>query len=261
MGAMQTAAERVRALCGRLRIAPNALLSRAWAFALELLFPARANCLGCGDVLGADGEFLCDACQALLLPVHDKKGERCQRCGRPGRWDKRCKTCRDWPDTVALARYAYAYRRPVDRMIRQMKYGGVTMLTDWMGDEILRMLRAEGFPACDLVAPVPMHKSRRRARGFNHAELIARRVALGLGVPMELAVRRTRNTRQQATLSLRRRRGNLRGAFQADARAAGRRVLLVDDVRTSGATAIGCADALMAAGAAAVFVATLAGAD
>lgn len=225
---------------------------------LELLYPSRANCMGCASPLGADEGWLCDECRALLVPIHDLYDERCPRCGRPGRWDK-CRACRDWPPgMIALARSVYVYRRPVERMIRRMKYQGVTVLSEWMGMQITRLLAAEAFPRADMVAAVPMHRRRQRVRGFNHAELLARVVARETGLPLCTALRRSRNTRQQARLTGAQRKSNLIGAFVADESVSGRRVLLIDDVLTSGATALHCADALKKSGAADVFVATLA---
>lgn len=228
---------------------------------LELLFPSRANCMGCGDPLGADAGFLCEECQGWLIPAAKLSREHCPRCGRPGHWDKRCGTCGDWPeDAIALARFRYAYRRPVDGMIRRMKYSGVHMLAGWMGSEIVNLLVDQAFPKIELVVPVPMHARRLRERGFNHAEKIAIVVAERMRCPMENAIRRTRNTRQQARLPYEQRKRNLAGAFVADDRVRGLRVLLVDDVLTSGATALQCAQALKRAGALEVVVATLAGA-
>lgn len=228
---------------------------------LELIYPSRANCMGCGSPLGADEGWLCDECRDQLTPVHDFGGERCPHCGRPGKWDRLCKTCRAWPaGMIELARFAYVYRRPVDRMIRRMKYDSVYRLCDWMGVQIANMLLYEVFPEADLVVPVPMHRRRKRVRGFNHSELIARSVAAQVGLPMADALTRVRNTRQQARLSFSERRRNMEDAFAANADLSGKRVLLIDDVLTSGATAIGCARALRAAGAKQVFLATLAGA-
>jgi len=97
-----------------------------------------------------------------------------------------------------------------------------------------------------------MHPRRLRQRGYNHAALLAEAAARQLSLPVEEALERTRDTAQQARLGGQERRGNQLGAFCVTGDAAGRRVLLVDDVCTTGATAGACADALLQAGASAV---------
>src|SRR6185369_279610 len=107
------------------------------------------------------------------------------------------------------------------------------------------------------------HWRRRWQRGFNQAELLARETARRCGLPMVNAVRRTRSTATQAGLSNARRRQNVAGAFRVSKRGAiaGRRVLLIDDVMTTGATARACALALKRAGAKSVTLVTLARVD
>jgi ComF family protein len=115
----------------------------------------------------------------------------------------------------------------------------------------------------DLVVPVPMHWWRKWNRGFNQAELLARVVARRTGIPVARSLKRGRSTLSQAGLTLSQRRDNLTGVFRVTARnrIEGRRVLLVDDVFTTGATASACAAALKRAGARSVVLLTLARVD
>jgi ComF family protein len=115
----------------------------------------------------------------------------------------------------------------------------------------------------DLIIPVPLHWRRRFQRGFNQAALLAARVARRYAVPVVVAVRRRRATATQAGLSNAKRRANVAGAFEVrrPRAVAGRRILLVDDVMTTGATASACAAALKRAGARYVAVLTLARVD
>ena len=106
----------------------------------------------------------------------------------------------------------------------------------------------------ELVVPVPMHPRRRRRRGFNHSELLARGVAEKLNLPYADALVRTRHTVQQSVLEGAARRTNLRNAFECRVDLTGRRVLLVDDVYTTGTTARECAKALRKAGARNVYL-------
>ncbi len=234
---------------------------RAISAAMDLIYPARANCLGCGSPLGADEGHLCLDCWDLLVPAQNLSMVRCPHCGRPSKSGGRCKGCKRWPsDAIDLARFAYPYRRPVDRMIRRMKYGGVHTLAQFLGTEIANMLISQAFPEADAVCAVPMHARRLRARGFNHAALLARVVADQMRIPCLDALTRTRHTRQQARLDRASREKNMRDAFVADGSVLGKRVLLIDDVLTSGATTVNCALALKKAGADKVYVATLAAA-
>ena len=228
---------------------------------LEALYPSRANCMGCGSPAGADEGWLCAACARLLKPASDLPGPRCPRCGRPVDSARGCETCGDWPDGVlSAARFVYPYRRPVSGMIRRMKYQGVARMADWMAIQMLDVVRRELPGAFDVVVPVPMHPKRLRLRGVNHAAAIARALALRIDVGYLEALTRVRDTAQQAKLSALARRQNLEAAFRSSDAAKGLRVLMVDDVLTTGATALACARALRAADAADVQFIALAGA-
>jgi ComF family protein len=134
-----------------------------------------------------------------------------------------------------------------------MKYNGFFSLA-----EPLAALMARAWPAwqlpVDVVIPIPLHLHRERERGYNQSALLARHLGGRFGWPLaEEALRRVKATQQQAMLGFAERHDNVRGAFAADAGAvAGRRVLLIDDVCTSGATLTAAADALWEAGATAV---------
>ncbi len=229
--------------------------------ALELLYPHSANCLGCDSTLGADEGWLCDECNARLLPLARLSLRRCPRCGCPLHGAKACKLCADWPeDIISFARYAHFYHRPVRRMIAHLKYGGTYALGEWMGVQLSNACIAERFDAPDLIVPVPMHKRRLLERGFNHASLLARALSGHIGVPSDDAcLVRTRDTRQQAKIEKSRRGHSLSGAFLATDRVNGKKILLVDDVLTTGETACRAAEALRLAGATDVQVIALAG--
>jgi len=181
---------------------------------------------------------------------------------------RRCPVCRRVERTFARAVAYGSYDGGLRELVHLLKYNGVRPAAGVLG----RML-AEAITALDpefgqariLVIPVPLFKSRRRQRGFNQAELIAR-AALRLHPAHERwqlatdVLLRTRDTHSQIGLTSHQRRENMRGAFTV-ARAAevtGREVLLVDDVYTTGTTASECARVLRRAGASQVWVATVA---
>jgi len=153
-------------------------------------------------------------------------------------------------------------------LIRLLKFGGVRSIARLMGGrlgEAILQLEAEAASEL-LVAAVPLYVDRERQRGYNQSRLLADEALRWLGrqrpewrlAPAHEVIARVRHTESSFTLSRAGRRRNLRGAFRVRGDVAGREVLLMDDIYTSGATARECARVLMAAGAAKVWVATLA---
>lgn len=148
------------------------------------------------------------------------------------------------------------YTGPLGRTVRALKYRGAVRAVGWLGAALGAEVAAAGWHP-DVVCGVPLHSSRRRQRGYDQAELLARTAALPLGVPYRRLLSRTRPTRPQARLGRAERLGNVRGAF-ASAPVPGASVLLVDDVLTTGATVVACRSALLRAGARQVKVAVVA---
>jgi len=173
---------------------------------------------------------------------------RCAACDAPARERAVfCAAC-----AIAVERSfdrgaPFLYGGPVAQAITRFKYGPVPELARPLGALLAAAARERAF-SVDAVVPVPLHPTRLFERGFNQAALLARPVARALGVPLRArALARTRPTEKQAELDRSARLQNVRGAFRAR-RAMGERVLLVDDVRTTGATQNACAEALRAAG-------------
>lgn len=133
-------------------------------------------------------------------------------------------------------------------VIHALKYDGRQSVAPPLA-RLMAAIACETLAGADLVVPVPLHRARQRARGFNQAEDLAR----GLGRPLALVLRRIRATRSQVELPAAERSGNVRGAFALrrpfDPRVRGATIVLVDDVATTGATLEACARPLLAAGA------------
>jgi ComF family protein len=151
---------------------------------------------------------------------------------------------------------AAAGLNPLAVAVQRLKYGGRRPIAEALG-----VLLAERYPFADdaLLVPVPLHRRRLRARGFNQALLLAQALGRRRGLPVAIrGLRRVRDTRAQPGLAAIERRRNLAGAFAVakDVTLAGRHVVLIDDVLTTGATANACAGVLRAAGAARVDVYT-----
>jgi ComF family protein len=166
-----------------------------------------------------------------------------------------CPECATWPAALTHARYAYVLRPPADDLVHALKYEGWRELAALMGDAVARLV-PEGEALRSqrtVVVPVPTTAERMRGRGYNQAELLAARVAEARGMPLRRALVRPGARRSQTALTPAERRENVRGAFAPapDARDAveGARVLLVDDVLTTGATASEAASVLADVGA------------
>ena len=191
----------------------------------------------------------------------------CQLCGDPvdGRVDQGydCSACRRKRPAFVLARSAVRYRGPAIRMVHGFKYAAMTCLAGDLSEYLRACVAAHWHDhPIDAVTYVPLHATRERERGYNQAALLAKHLAAALdGLPLlRGALVRVRPTSTQTNLSARKRRENVRNAFRARDPdwLAGRRILLVDDVMTTGATAAECSRVLKEAGAAAVYVVTVA---
>lgn len=193
-------------------------------------------------------------------------GPACPRCGRPYASPTAltyspthlCEGCRRRRPSYTRAWSGYRYAPPLQEAIHLFKYRGKVALTQALGD----LMQAAGPPPpVDLLIPVPLHPSRLREREFNQALLLADRLGAAWQLPVSCHnLRRTKLTASQTELSRAARLKNLRRAFalRRPAEVAGRRVLLIDDVFTTGATVNECAKTLRRAGAAEVHVFTLA---
>ncbi len=219
---------------------------------LPLLLPVA--CLAC-DRLIADGRHylgLCPCCRGRLVPIGNR---RCSGCGRP-LWGRhlpagyRCGNCRKRPPAFDRLLAIWTFRPPFDAVVHGLKFERLEYLGRHLAREMAVHLRNEQLET-ELVTWVPLHWQRLLGRGYNQAECIARPLARQLDLPARRVLRRTRATPAQAALKLERRATNLRNAFRAcrPRDIDGKRVLIVDDVTTSGATLRSASEALRRAGA------------
>ncbi len=224
---------------------------------IDLICPPR--CVICRGETTPQAEpvLVCELCRRLLAA----EGHRCRRCGALAVDGGDCRTCHGrWPSWDGIAVLG-GYSDELRSAVLAAKRPAGTLVVAGLAALLLERHRqtvAAWNP--DIVVPVPMHWTRRLARGSSAAESLAERLAAGLGLPCRNLIRRVRATRMQNELHPDDRRANVRGVFRS-APAAGRRVLLVDDVTTTGATLAECRAALVTAGAAAVYAAVVARAD
>lgn len=215
---------------------------------LELLFvPHCASC----DLRVASGMPLCDVCAISLYEI----GPACPRCANPnsGPAAVLCARCRASPPPFAAAHAAYRYGGELAVALRRLKYQGRLEVARGLAPLLAPALH-EAAAGMDAIVPMPLHWRRMWARGFNQTAALLAHAGQGLPIPVDTrSVRRIRATAAQSGLSAQRRRDNVSGAFAVPPRQrshlAGKRILLVDDVMTTGATMAACARALLNAGA------------
>ncbi len=236
-----------------------ARLRTAAALIRQLVYPS--TCAACGVCLfGWPEAWLCPACAGRIEFLGDNTCRFCGAGGGPGTVARdECDRCRQQDLRFTRAVAVSAYDEVTRELIHAFKFAGVKRLAAPWGELLAARVRAAGFPEkLDLIVPVPLHPRRRRERGYNQAELLARELAARLGWPLADCLERIRHTPAQASLDRAARLDNPRGAFVAWGDLRDRRCLLVDDVLTTGTTVSECARALRAAGATRVYVAVVA---
>ncbi|MBR6186936.1 MAG: ComF family protein [Clostridia bacterium] len=227
---------------------------RVYQRGLDLLYPRGACCLICGHPrLASAQDCLCEACREALK-AYRVPPQACERCLSPVEKGKPCAFCRsEAMRSIERVFSPYVYGSPVRSLIHAFKFTACGEALPLLVSPMLDSLKIRDF---DCVTPVPLHPKRLRQRGFNQALLLGQSLSKETGIPLAPLLLRTRYRRPQSRTPLRSRARNVQDAFSCPSSAKGLRVLLLDDVRTSGATAGACAKALMAAGAQSVSLLT-----
>lgn len=187
------------------------------------------SCLLCG---ADSGEILlCPDCTGELPQLPDNI---CPQCSEQTTHGERCGACLKDPPAFERSFACFRYEFPVDRIIHAFKYGHQLAVADWAAQIITHRLTNHNY---DLLIPLPLHADRLRERGFNQSVEIARRIARKTGQSLNIeSLARHRATPPQAELPMKERSRNVRGAFECQHDLSGKRILLIDDVMTTGAT-------------------------
>ncbi len=220
----------------------------------KLLYPNK--CVVCHRVLDHKQNInLCKECSTHIVPIGEP---RCKRCSKP-LYDEEAEFCYDCEKGIFCVERGvalYPYGKEMQQAIRNFKYQGELVVGDFFAKQLVHIYGAWIHKICpDVLIPVPIHPRRQRFRGFNQAQYMAEQVgkSLGISVDAEFLVR-TEDTRPQKNLGVTERISNLRRGFAVkSSEKFYRRVLLVDDIYTTGATLEACGMILKEAGAEAIY--------
>lgn len=224
---------------------------------LDFLLPD--NCPICRKQPGCD-LGICDDCRRDVPFIF---GTVCPKCGGPLMTDHSlCRECEDSPRLWwNVAASAFRFEGTARSVVHRFKYHGDVAVVPFIADSCLNAWKDRcGDTAIDCLAPVPLHWFRKFTRGYNQSDMICRELGRRMGVEICDALKRTRWTPPQAQLSRSKRTRNLSNAFAVrdNAAVAGKSIMLVDDVMTTGTTLNECARKLVKAGAKEVNVLTIA---
>lgn len=201
-------------------------------------------CLLCQDpvgVLGAD-PLVCAVCRLRWRRLPEPQ---CGRCGQPIDLDSDCRICREWPEGFTGVASAVWLEASARRAVHLLKYEGWRQMAAALAEAMMALEPLRGSP---VLMPIPLSATRQRQRGYNQSLELARALRERRGGQISACLVRTRHTRTQTTLTPEERAANLAGAF-ATVGAVPERVVLVDDVFTTGATLAEAAQALLRGGA------------
>ena len=227
----------------------------------NIFYPAYIKCIICGDDLKQKQQIeICDKCQCKLKFITEK--ECCKGCGAPllSNQGSYCLNCKSGDREFDIGRSVFVYDGEIKNLIAGLKYNNKPYISRTLSQYLAKLYKELDWQA-DLIVPVPLTKARKKWRGYNQAELLAEGVSDVLGIPINTeALVKIKDTDSQASLTLQERRKNLQSSFKVLDKYAvrGKKILLIDDVMTTGSTANACTNALKKAHADKVFVLTIA---
>lgn len=226
-------------------------LSRFGEVVLDFFFPRR--CVGCGQI----GSFICPNCWRTLPKLVPPF---CPKCGKPQPSGLLCASCWRKPSKIDSIRSTSPFEGVMRQAIHELKYHNLKAISVTLAQLLVSYLETNSL-SVEVVVPVPLHPKRLRERGYNQSSLLARELSKQSGLPLvEDCLYRFKNSPPQAeTNTAEERWKNVAGAFEChNDKLRGKRVLLIDDVCTSGATLEACAEVLKDGGVAMVWGLTLA---
>ena len=222
----------------------------------KYLYNTKWRCVVCDKEIFS-GEYFCQQCKESLPK---NQGAYCEHCGRKLKVSATyCSTCKGVLVNTDKARSVYVYKKPISILIQRLKYNNNQYIKDVFAEE-MAFLYWKSYMNADFVTFVPMHVKAEKKRGYNQSKLLAEVFAEKTGLELVDCLEKTKLTKRQAILTREQRRKNLASSFKVTNRKIikGKKVLLVDDVSTTGSTAEAVAERLKRAGATSVFLITVA---
>lgn len=215
------------------------------------------HCPVCHEILKDQNNLACPKCFGKLHPL---MGARCKKCGKPVEKEAEyCHDCGKYKRSFDEGRGAFLYDRIWKNSLMKYKYFGCREYADFYAYVLYKVAEKDirrWKP--DLILPVPLHPKKERIRGFNQSRLLAEKISLRTGIPVDCTiVRKTQKTKSQKKLGAEERRRNLQNAFVVTRVLEGRKILVIDDVFTTGSTMDAMAAKLKKHGAEKVFFLTL----
>lgn len=229
---------------------PSYRIFQSFWVALDWIYPPF--CAGCRKP-GSRWCFDCQGKTRLIQPPY------CSCCGKVRLETGLCNTCRSQPPSFKEMRSWAVYEGPLREAVRRLKYKKELSLGDTFSQAMVALFTQSRWQV-DAITPVPIGIARKSQRGYNQASLLARPMALRAGIEyLPKALKKVKDTPSQVGLNIHQRRANVKGSFQAQpGYVVGKKIMIVDDVCTSGATVEECSKVLLEAGAVEVYVITLA---
>lgn len=231
-------------------------LKKVKFFFAKWFFNSKWRCNVCGKEI-FNNSYFCDDCRLNLPYV---TGFTCEHCGRmtivP---EKYCYTCKGRLTSIDQGFSVFDYKKPISKLIKKFKYDNCKYLGDYFAEELYYLYLKKCICA-DVLVYVPTSKKTKRVREYNQSEILARRLSEMIQVPVSDCIIKAKETKRQAKLGREERLKNLKGAFKIINRKEikGKRVVIIDDVTTTGSTAEIIANILKKAGASWVGLLTIA---
>jgi len=212
---------------------------------LDLLYPENNCCMICGywdEKIGKD--YICREC---FLKLENIKGHRCKVCSKPlvSSGDI-CLECIEEPKVFKKLFAPYHYSGILSKTIKDYKYNNKAYYYKMLGELLYKYIKGKCIDV-DIITYVPLHKNKKRKRGYNQSELLAKYLGDKLNIPCEKLIDRVVDTKTQNQLNREDRKNNLKNTFQYKKDLQDKNILLVDDVYTTGTTLNECSKALLKA--------------